>query len=149
MSQEHIMSNVLVSLDTRCWNWMLFVNAAGYGRIRLRNPRRQAYAHRASYEAFHGPVPDGLNVLHKCDNPSCVNPDHLFAGTQKQNIIDCRDKGRLVDNRGQKHGMAKLTEDQVREIRKWTGSYASGGRYFGLSEATVRNIIQRKSWRHI
>lgn len=77
---------------TDCWHWRGPTNQFGYGRFTVRN--RLQVAHRLSYEAFVGPIPDGMSVLHKCDNPSCVNPEHLWLGTYSDNRRDCLSKGR-------------------------------------------------------
>jgi hypothetical protein len=146
--REHLKARMKIDAKG-CWIWQGGTNENGYGRMRLANPRRQVYPHRAAYEAFIGPIPDGLKVLHRCDVPRCINPNHLFIGTQKDNIRDCNSKGRLVNNQGEKHGMVKLTEDQVREIRAAAGSHAKIGRAYGVSDSTVRYIRQRKLWKHV
>ena len=90
-----------------CWRW-LGGTRKGYGRFKLKG--RMVTAHRHAYELEVGPIPDGLFVLHECDNPSCVNPRHLFLGTQLDNIRDRDKKGRHVACHGERHGEAKLTE---------------------------------------
>lgn len=77
-----------------CWLWMRSTGNYGYGQFAL-TPQRQVRAHRYSYEARHGPIPAGMVVCHRCDNPCCVNPEHLFLGTQRDNIQDCIQKGRF------------------------------------------------------
>lgn len=120
--------------DAGCWEWRKHTDR--YGIIRVAGKSKKA--HRVSWEAFNGPIPDGLNVLHKCDNTRCINPDHLFLGTQADNVADCKAKGRLVPPvcppekkargdangmrrhpdslRGEKNGRSKLTDAQRREI---------------------------------
>lgn len=75
-----------------CWIWSRGKTTGGYGSLRREN--RHVLAHRLSYQTFNGKIPDGYHILHKCDNPSCVNPDHLFAGTNQDNILDSVNKGR-------------------------------------------------------
>ena len=81
-----------------CWLWTAKARLREYGSIAgvVNGQRRPLYAHRVAWELAHGEIPDGLSVLHKCDVPLCVNPDHLFLGTQKENLADARQKGRLV-----------------------------------------------------
>lgn len=147
--QQQIMRNVVVRPITRCWIWTAAINSLGYGRVRRAAPRRLQLAHRASYEIFIGAIPSRINVLHKCDTPRCVNPDHLFLGTQSENIVDCSTKGRLVDNRGTKHGMCKLQEVDVLNIRSSDLPNRRLAEQFGISDTTVRLIRSRKTWRHL
>ena len=112
------------------------------------------YAHRLAWTKANGPIPKGIQVLHRCDNPRCVNVDHLFLGTQKDNIHDMMAKGRMNtgDQTGVKNGRAKLTEKQVLEIRKldpskiWISDIA---RKYGVGWTAIDDIIKRKSWRNI
>jgi hypothetical protein len=101
-----------------CWEWTGALTSKGYGEIIYK--RKNWLAHRFSYEYFIGPIPEGLNVLHKCDNPKCVNWHHLVAGTQQENIQDMIGKGRenlLFLKKGEKSPNSKLTQAQVDEIR--------------------------------
>jgi hypothetical protein len=113
--------------------------------------RKKYAAHRVSYEMANGLIPDDLQVCHHCDNPSCVNPDHLFLGTNSDNVADCISKGRQT--RGSSHPVAKLTEQQVLDIRT---KYASGlflqreiAAEYGITQDNVSYIIHRKTWKHI
>ena len=99
---------------------------------------------RAVWEECFGPIPKGLFVLHKCDNPKCVNPEHLFLGTQKDNMEDKTRKGRQA--RGTRHGMAKLGESQVLAIRKSRGSATAIAVQFGVSATHVGRIRSGRSW---
>lgn len=144
-----------------CWLWIGEQGRGGYGRIRLgRKEDGRATAHRLSYEWANGPVPNGLHVCHHCDTPSCVNPVHLFSGTQKENIADCSRKERrdkstwspLMDRRGEANGFAKLTESDVRVIRQMRADGAllpAIAIRFDISKSTVFDICQRRLWRHI
>ena len=129
-----------------CWLWTGRIqHGAGYGMFRT---FKRIYAHRISYEIHKGRIPPGLHVLHHCDNPPCVNPDHLFVGTMKDNIADAVSKRRHAF--GSRNGHAKLKEDDVRIIRHcWRNgeSQASLGRKFGVSSSTINHIVHGQSWR--
>lgn len=132
----------------QCWIWK---NGDWYGYIFL--DYKQYYVHRVSWELHKGKIPEGLFVLHRCDNPGCVNPDHLFLGTQKTNMRDCANKGRInpgkPDNRGERNGQAVLTADDVLKIRCMhrkginTQEIAT---IFAVSTKHVRAIVRRKRW---
>ena len=135
----------------------------GYGVLSVDG--RQVYTHRAAWQQARGPIPAGLFVLHECDTPACINPDHLFLGTAKENMEDMQAKGRghypgasghrnamrrnpgLLS--GERNGSAKLTRSQVDEIR---ARYAAGERQvelaaaFGIRQCTVSSIIRRETW---
>lgn len=106
-----------------CWIWTAG-HTAGYGSFR--KDRKHIYAHRAMWELWYGPIPVGMFVLHRCDNPPCVRPDHLFLGTQKDNLADCATKGRVDRDKGR-----KLTDAQVRAYRE---RYASGEKAHTLAK---------------
>ena len=140
-----------------CWLWTGSRNPKGYGHFGLGGQCTQA--HRAAWILTNGAIPDGLCVLHKCDNPPCVRPDHLFLGTNADNMADMVSKGRAAqrDNsnypRGENHPNAKLTDSAVLEIR---ARYAAGemGTYrlaslYHVAQMTIHGIVTRKHWRHI
>lgn len=137
--------------DSECWLWLGFRNRGDYGQFGIAN--RTVRAHRYSYEVHVGPIPRGLHVLHRCDTPSCVNPAHLFLGTQLDNVCDMTAKGRRVDHIGVKHGMAKLTEAQVIEIRrrrKVEGTkYRDLANEYGVCLRTMAMLLKGLTWRHI
>jgi hypothetical protein len=170
MTLDHVKTKFMNLIDKSgsngCWTWNGSVSNTGYGRIGVCPGRKQV--HRLSWELFHGKIPDGLHVLHKCDNPLCVNPDHLFLGTQMDNNLDRTLKGRTASgdsngmrrhpervSRGERNGRAKITEEIVLEIRRLyvKGSrvygQASLARKFGLSQPYVGDIVNRLKWRHI
>jgi hypothetical protein len=138
-----------VNKTATCWLWTGSIrNQFGYGRIRANNVTWPT--HRLSWVLANGPIPDGLWVLHRCDNPRCVRPDHLFLGTPKDNSQDRDAKGRHRVVRGERQGSSKLTVNQVREIRTLyaTGSvsYRSLAQQFDVSVTTIGFIITRKRW---
>jgi hypothetical protein len=150
---ERIKAAICVNESTGCWEWMKFREHNGYGRMRVNN--KTQLCHRMSYEAFVGPIPDGLFVCHRCDNPPCCNPEHLFVGTNSDNQRDCVSKGRWthpVDLRGTRHPLSKLNDDKVREIRRLCKngiSQSEVGRMFGVTQGAVWLIIHRKKWAHV
>lgn len=128
-----------------CILWTGPVNEHGYGR-----PDR-VYAHRSAYEKAYGPIPVGMCILHKCDVRRCINPEHLFIGTRSDNLKDMWAKGRGKNNprQGERHGMARLTEEKVRAIREEKGpSHAIAPKY-GVSPRTIRAVRKRKIWAHV
>lgn len=132
--------------DLGCWEWTHTRDTGGYGLF-CRNGR-YVKAHRLSFEIWKGPIPKGLHILHACDNPACINPDHLRAGTVKENMADREARGRR-DVRGEQVGTAKLTEAQVIEIRKSKLGLADLSVIYGVDRSNIWAIRSRKSWRHI
>ena len=134
-----------------CWLWTGPTINSGYGNCRVNSVR---LAHRVSWTLEHGPIPDGLQVLHVCpdgDNKLCVNPAHLFLGTQRTNLRDAQRKGCL--RRGESHPAARLFEEEVRCIRR---RYAEGGtschelgRKYGVSHEAIRKIVRKATWAHV
>jgi hypothetical protein len=151
---QKILVHHLVDVFSGCWVWNGHINNHGYGVVGFGSRathRGTMLAHRMSYEVFIGPIPRDLNVLHSCDNPSCINPEHLFAGTHLDNHRDMVSKGRQVILRGEDVGTSKLTASQVREIKSRLGYRNSGAlaREFGVSDSLIDNVRYGKSWRHV
>jgi hypothetical protein len=151
-----------VEKTNTCWNWTANKNNKGYGLIRAGGTKAKMLAHRASYMLAHGDLPDDKCVLHKCDNPACVNPEHLFLGSKKDNYNDMVSKGRRVivvnpTNRpphkiGSSHGNSLLTEQQVKEIRNKVKSgidRATVAAEYGIKKATLQHIVTLRSWKHV
>jgi hypothetical protein len=143
-----------------CWEWIGTKIKSGYGHISIKS--KLYLAHRLSYEIHHGVFDKKLDVLHRCDNPSCVNPDHLWLGTDKDNSLDCRMKGRdtcfkkgqktLTDNRGTKSKKAKLTEDNVKDIKirlNEEQTIASIARFYCISPSIISGIKHGYRWAHV
>lgn len=156
-----------------CWLWQGRLDGStAYGSVPTGRRGSGMRAHRFSYILHFGPVPEGMEVCHRCDNPPCVRPDHLYAATHKQNVADMKAKGRFVGGpnqpargrrhgtrthpesikRGEQHPNARLTEAAVHDIRTRhaAGESASSiGRAFGMSHTNVLHIIRGRSWRHV
>lgn len=132
-----------------CWEWTGSLNSTGYGQINIGNTPR--LVHRVSWATFKGPIPDGMDVLHRCDNPKCVRPDHLFVGTHEMNMADkmAKKRHRFGVSRGVQHGCSVLTEKQVLQIRASTKTPQQIAEQFGISRRHVRDIRARVSWRHL
>lgn len=129
-----------------CWKW-IGVKARGYGRISVGG--RPTGAHRVAWELAHGKIPSGLFACHKCDVRDCVNPDHLFLGTAKDNSQDCLAKGRLTHLVGERASRAKLSDEQVRSIRALLsagGVQRSIAASYGVSESVVSRIKHGVNW---
>ena len=109
-----------VHVTDGCWIWQASLNALGYGRFGLDG--KVVGAHRVAYMLAVGPIPDGLMVLHHCDTPACVRPDHLYVGTHDDNMRDKADRKRVVVRTGPSHSNSKLSTAQVREIRERAAS---------------------------
>lgn len=125
-----------------CWIWTACRNYAGYGLINIK--KRSSLANRVSYTIFNGKIPDGLHILHRCDNPPCVNPKHLYAGTPTDNARDKSERGRCNPPK-------KLTWDKVREIRAAydgkRGFQKMMGKRFGVTPSAIRSILINRNWR--
>ena len=142
-------SRVDIRGPNECWEWQGGTDGGkGYGRIRWGSPRKiRVGAHRVSWELHHGPIPDGMLVCHTCDNKPCVNPAHLFLGTNQDNLRDAAHKGRMA--RGEHQSSSKLTEPEVLEIyrRYWWGDSRNVlAQEFGVSRASIWNIGTGKCW---
>jgi hypothetical protein len=137
-----------------CWEWTASRDRYGYGDFRYGPERgcKRVRAHRFAYEIHNGSIPDGLHVLHRCDNPPCVNPDHLFVGSNADNMADKTTKGRATGAApGPEHHLTHLTDDDVENIRALRPGHTLKfiGDLFGMTPSNVSHIVNRKTWRHI
>lgn len=133
-----------------CWLWTASVAGKGYGQIKLPGQRKQMYAHRLSYLIHKGEDPGNKQVCHTCDNPRCVNPEHLFLGTASDNLKDMKSKGRSTF--GEKNARAKLTESDVKQIIIMLEAkipQTKIAKVFDVHQVTISKIRTKIRWQHI
>lgn len=133
-----------------CVEWQAGKQGDGYGCFGMH--RRSYLAHRAAWELFIGPLPDGNHVLHRCDNPPCVNVEHLFLGTHDDNMKDMAAKGRSGNHKGTSNGRARLKEADVPAVRTMLAggmSQSEVARVYGVSQTAISGIIVKRTWRHV
>lgn len=152
--EERFRQNLGPVTERGCIPWTGYLNPQGYGMISLGGRGSQrVLAHRLAYERANGPIPDGLFALHRCDTPCCVNPDHIFLGTQTDNMADMDAKGRRKAAAGEHHGHAKLTETAVlaiRERRQREGTYYKDlAAEHGVSIRAIRAVLAEQTWKHV
>lgn len=131
--------------ESGCWLWLGQLDAGGYGCIRI--GRKMIKAHRASFMVYRDMIPKGIKVLHHCDIPSCINPDHLFLGTQADNVRDMITKGRHRPSRGQNNGRAKLNERQAAVIRESKETLRVLSERYGVSPTIISYVKRGISWK--
>ena len=146
-------------LGDSCWLWKGIIRVGRYGKglpygrfkAKVDGKWSRLTAHHIAYELTHGPIPDEVFVLHECDNPICVNPDHLFLGTKADNNRDRAKKGRSA--RGENHPKSKLVPEQVLEIRRlnreegWT--HRKLATHFGVGKGSIQGILNGSHWSHL
>lgn len=132
--------NSITEPNSGCYLWTGWLHRNGYASLRLSYKGKNQMAHRLTWEVCNGPVPDGMEVCHRCDMPSCVNPDHLFLGTHRDNMVDCARKERNAP---------KLTADAVRMIRQSDKTHASLARDLGVSGTMIAHIRKGRAWTHV
>ena len=157
--KERFDSYVSHGKPNECWEWKGSTASHGYGQLMVKSKPRTS--HTLAYELFKGPIPKGLHVLHSCDNRKCVNPNHLRLGTNHENVLDCKARGRnnkgkkLVGRfqKGSERPNAKLTENDVRWMRYAKAFSGCSNRQlemaFGLSSSTVSRILSGQMWQHV
>lgn len=151
---QRLIRHMAINQTSGCWEWT-GSKRNGYGRMivgsRTDGTRRSMSAHRVAYELKYGKIQKGMEVCHKCDNPCCVNPDHLFVGTRQDNIDDRERKGRNVTFTGEEQAQSKLTKKAVKDAR-WERAYRGtsfqilADRY-GVSKKTMMNAIKGVTWK--
>ena len=134
-----------------CVEWHKGKTGRGYGVCYPFGRDKQVLAHRRVYELMYGPIPEDMVVCHKCDNRGCVNINHLFLGTQKDNIKDMFAKGRQHDRRGDRGNASKLSEKQVLEIKAFIGKlkYKEIAKKYNVSETAIADIKLKRTWGHV
>jgi hypothetical protein len=138
IERQRLLDNIEIVTESGCWIWMRHLNGDGYGNIRIRGPKEKV--HRAAYRIFVGELPPGLVVCHHCDVRCCVNPSHLFLGTQKENVQD------MLRKHGTRITRRKLTDDQVREIRRAVGPIKELGKKYGVHPTIISKIRTGNKW---
>ncbi len=141
---DRFMEKVEFDTNGGCWLWAAKTDY-GYGRFSV--GYKSYRAHRFSYQTFVGEIPEGILVCHRCDIPPCCNPDHLFLGTDAENVADMIAKDRSP--RGRRHPMATLSETDIADIRASKERGAHLARMYGVSRTTVCDILKRRTWSHI
>lgn len=144
---DRFLMRVTVLGPDDCWPWIGSRFIKGYGNASGLKPRLEVSAHRVAYRLFVGPIPEGNQVMHTCDNPPCCNPAHLRTGTNADNIHDKYAKGRGVNLTGEAHGMCVLSDQQVREIRASSLSQRELARRYGVVQShiwRIRHDLNRK-----
>lgn len=131
-------------VESGCIEWTARLQR-GYGMISFRGINRPA--HRIAWMLANGPIPTGMHVCHRCDNRRCINVAHLFLGTNADNMADKVGKNRQA--RGSRHGSAKLTEQEVRDIRAMSAPQRAIAAFYGMSQSTVSEIKRGELWSHI
>ena len=152
--KERLMSRIKINPRTQCWEWQGNTRG-GYGRLtvgsRTDGTRCTASAHRISYETFVGPIPDNMEVCHKCDNRKCINPEHLFLGTRADNMADRENKHRNVVKTGESNPRAKLRQKDVMDLRQrrflYGTTYDELAKEYGVHKGTVMNAVKGKHWK--
>jgi hypothetical protein len=147
--KPRLLARVSVCAETGCWNWPISKNKR-YGQISV--GKKMRLAHRVSYELHCGPITDGLHVCHRCDNPACINPEHLFLGTQAENMADRNAKGRQARLRGAVNGRAKLSEADVLAIRAGLAEGVSQRKLaarHGVHPKQISRIRSGGGWSHL
>lgn len=144
--KQRFMQFVIHAADG-CWLWNGYIGKHGYSKIQCGKTSR--LAHRVSWEIFHGPIPEGLNVLHKCDVTACVNPEHLFVGTQQENVVDMFNKRRGNRATGERNGRARLTATDVIQIRNDPRKRSEIARAYNMSWAHIDRLKRGQFWNHL
>jgi len=151
--KERLYLYININSKDDCWEWVGYKRKDGYGEITI--DKKTFRSHRLIYIDTYGSIPEGMCICHSCDNPSCCNPNHLFMGTHVDNMKDCRNKCRTGGGSrpGEECGKHKFTNEEILDIRKKykTGLYSQRNlaKEYNMSQTNIKDIINRKIWRHI
>ena len=147
--EEKFREKLMPEPNSGCWLWLGAMGVNGYGQMHIKTNGkwRMGYAHRISWEIHNGPIPDKKHILHKCDNPSCANPHHLFIGDQSSNMKDKVRKGRHP--RGEDCSYSRLTENDIKKIRNDKRTQAEIGNEYGVTQGMISRIKLYKAWRYV
>lgn len=149
-TEQRLWSRVKPNADTECWEWLALKDKDGYGRFYI--GKKNLLAHRVAYAAYYKIDPGNLLVCHRCDNPSCVNPAHLWLGSNADNLADMKNKGRSHSCRGERGSRTVLTPSDVYQIRELVSSgltHRQAGRAVGIGKSQVGRIMRGEQWAHI
>jgi hypothetical protein len=154
--EQRFLAMVQCGSPSECWPWLGARSENGYGRFSSTRGRHH-YAHRLVWELEFGPIAAGMVVCHRCDNPVCCNPAHLWLGTQAENLADMREKGRRPPlekhgQAGERNNQARLTDANVRAIRalhRAGVSQVTLSRTFGVGQTTIGHVVHGRTWRHV
>jgi hypothetical protein len=144
---EYIEERSIPEPNSGCWLWLNSVDKNGYGWASVKH--RTKKAHRLAWEGRHGSIPDGMCVCHKCDNPGCVNVDHMWLGTNVENTKDRSRKGRSHRANGESQWMSRLTEAAVVDIRSSPETGRALARRYGVTFQTISDIRRGTRWKHL
>lgn len=140
--------HVLVGAERECWPWQSAKNAKGYGRLRSK-ATSETYSHRVAFRSAYGEIPVGQHVLHRCDNPACCNPKHLFLGSNLDNVADKVLKHRQARGKAQAKAVGRLSEAQVIGIFNAIGLQREIAKQFGVTQMLVSKIKRGVVWKHL
>lgn len=150
--RERFFAKVNKNGSNDCWEWNGYLFETGYGKVSIKRLHKNALkAHRVSYMMHCGPIPKGMKICHKCDNRKCVNPAHLFLGTQQDNVKDMIAKGRNANTKGSANGNSKLTESDIKEIVKLLSikNNKEIGAIYKVTHSTISLIRLGKRWSEV
>ena len=155
-TKEEIKDHIKLIIDSNlkktewCWEWIGYKDKDGYGRMKFF--KKFVHSTKMMWYLIYDAIPENVCVCHKCDNPSCMNPDHLFLGSVRENTLDAFGKGRRQGRKGSENNFVKLKEDEVKEIKKMLKDKISQkkiGELFGVSRGAISDISINRNWKHV